>query len=126
MRTIKDRLTCLAALGMLLGLVLPMSPVQAEADGPDFFRVMGVTGNDVLYIRDQPSSHAAKIGQIPPRGNCIRNLGCRGGLTYQEFTTLGKAEQAKRAQANPRWCRIEYRGTTGWAAGRYLAEGSCD
>jgi hypothetical protein len=121
-----DRRTCLAPLGLLLGLVLPASPVLAEADGPDYFRVRDVAADDVLYIRDHPSPHAAKVGEIPPQGTCIRNLGCRGGLTFQEFTTLGKAEQEKREQANPRWCRIEYRGTTGWAAGRYLAEGACD
>jgi hypothetical protein len=126
MKNLRNRVACLAPSGLLLGLVLPTNLVLAEADGPDYFRVRGVAADEVLYIRDQPSPHAAKVGQIPPQGTCIRNLGCRGGLTYQEFSTLGKAEQAKREQANPRWCRIEYQGTTGWAAGRYLAEGTCD
>ena len=55
----------------------------------------------------------------------MRNLGCQGGLTFQEFQTLNPAEQAERLKQNPRWCRIEYQGVTGWVAGRYLAEGGC-
>ena len=54
-----------------------------------------------------------------------RNLGCRGGLTYEEFTTLSPKEKAQRSRENPRWCRVEYQGITGWVAGRYLAEGDC-
>jgi hypothetical protein len=55
----------------------------------------------------------------------VRNLGCQGGLTFQEFSTLNQAEQAERLKQNPRWCQIEYQGITGWVAGRYLVEGGC-
>jgi len=109
----------------LIILALGPGPAAADADGPDFYRVTGVGPDDVLNIRAVPKADAAKLGTIPPDGTCIRNLGCQGGLSFQEFSTLSKTEQAKRLKQNPRWCRIEYQGITGWVAGRYLAEGGC-
>jgi uncharacterized protein YraI len=97
----------------------------AEADGPDFYVVRGVASDDVLNIRAEPSPEARKVGEIPPGGRCIRNLGCQGGLSFREFTELSPAEQAERQRSHPRWCRVEYQGVTGWVAGRYLAEGDC-
>jgi hypothetical protein len=97
----------------------------AEADGPDFYRIEGVAATDTLAIRSAPKAQAAKLGEIPPAGTCIRNLGCKGGLSLQESTALSPAEQARRLKRNPRWCKVEYQGVTGWVAGRYLAEGGC-
>lgn len=79
----------------------------------------------MLNIRAEPSARARKIGSIPHDASCIRNLGCQGGLTYQEFSELTPAQRTQRLRENPRWCRIEYQGVTGWVAGRYLAEGYC-
>jgi len=110
---------------LLVGLSAHHPAAHAEADGPDFYRVSGVAADDVLNIRAEPTPHAAKVGTIPPNADCVRNLGCQGGLTFQEFSTLNLAEQAKRLQQNPRWCQIEYQGVTGWVAGRYLVEGGC-
>jgi uncharacterized protein YraI len=97
----------------------------ATADGPDHFAVRGVAAGDVLNIRAGPDAGKGKLGQIPPGASCIRNLGCQGGLSYQEFSTLSPEQRLQRERENPRWCRVEYRGVTGWVAGRYLAEGSC-
>lgn len=120
--------------GIVAALLLVSESASATADGPDFYRVTGVADDDVLNIRARPDSHAEKLGEIPPDGTCLRNLGCQGGLTFQEFTELSKARQAARlkenprwcSKENPRWCRIEYQGVTGWVAGRYLREGTCD
>lgn len=106
-------------------LILGTSTARPEADGPDFYSVTGVADDDVLNIRAEPDPHAKKVGEIPPNGTCLRNLGCEGGLTFREFTELSEGQKAKRLKENPRWCRIEYRGVTGWAAGRYLREGAC-
>jgi len=114
--------SCLAAAALALGA----AAACAEADGPDFYAVTGVAADDVLNIRSEPDPHAAKIGTIPPNGTCIRNLGCKGGLTFEEFSELSPAQQEKRLREDPRWCKVEYRGITGWVAGRYLAEGACD
>lgn len=97
----------------------------ATADGPDHFAVRGVAAGDVLNIRAGPDAGTRKLGQIPPGASCIRNLGCQGGLSYQEFSTLSPEQRLQRERENPRWCRVEYRGIAGWVAGRYLAEGSC-
>ena len=118
------RLTLCAALAAA-ALTFGPDPARGEADGPDFFRVVGVADDDVLNIRAEARASAAKIGEIPPGAQCVRNLGCQGGLSFEEYTTLTDEEKAARLKANPRWCRIEYRGVVGWAAGRYLGEGSC-
>ena len=98
----------------------------AEADGPDYYRVHGVAGNDVLNMRSEWHWRATKVGEIPPGAGCVRNLGCEGGLTMDEYMNLSKREQAAILKKRPRWCLVEYRGTRGWVSGRYLAEGSCN
>lgn len=110
---------------LLAALTLGSGAASADADGPDFYQVRNVAADDVLNMRAKPSPHAAKVGEIPPDGVCIRNLGCRGGLTFQEFTERSPARRKQRERENPRWCQVKYRGITGWVAGRYLAEGDC-
>lgn len=111
-----------AAMAATPVLLLQPAPAMAEADGPDHFRVTDVAGNDTLNIRSEPNARARKLGEIPPDGNGLRNLGCRGGLSFAEWQKATPAQ--RRASVRSRWCRIEYRGVTGWVAGRYLAEGN--
>ena len=115
------------ACGLLVGLAMGLGSgtAFADADGPDFYVVRGVARDDVLNLRAAPNSRARKVSEIPPDGACIRNLGCQGGLSFQEFTELSPAKRKQRERENPRWCRVEYRGITGWVAGRYLGEGDC-
>jgi hypothetical protein len=109
----------------LMVLSLKFGNAAAEADGPDYYKVTGISNGDVFNIRSAPNYRAAKIGQIPPQASCIRNRGCQGGLTFSEYSTLSEADKAKRLKQNPRWCKIDYENITGWVAGRYLAEGGC-
>ena len=106
-------------------LVLFSGNALTEADGPDYYKVRDVSSDDTLNIRAEPHPDATRLGETPSDGDCVRNLGCQGGLTYQEFTTLSKTQQAQRLKENPRWCKIEYKSIVGWVAGRYLAESSC-
>jgi hypothetical protein len=112
---------------VLVGLAAGLGPVPAcaTADGPDFYAVRGVAQGDVLNVRAEPNPRARKLGEIPHDGTCIRNLGCKGGLTYGEFSELSPEQQKKRLRANPRWCRVEFEGLTGWVAARYLGEDTC-
>ena len=98
---------------------------QATADGPDFYGVRGVSPGRHVTLRAEPSSTSARLARIPSNATCLRSFGCQGGLTFKEFTTLSEADRKRRAEENPRWCKVEYRGTVGWVAGRYLAEASC-
>jgi len=117
---LRDRFLTLVAVSGLFFAVT--TAVEAEADGPDYFRVTGVAENDVLNIRGAPEAGAAKLGEIPWNGDGIRNLGCQGGLSFAEWEAATEAE--RKAAAQTRWCRVSYDGVEGWAAGWFLAEGS--
>lgn len=104
----------------LLSLAFATS-AKAEADGPDFYRVRNVAANDVLNMRSGPSPSAPKVGAIPHDGDGLRNLGCRGGLAFEQWRMAKPSERS--AAERRRWCRVEFRGATGWVNGRFLAEG---
>jgi hypothetical protein len=82
----------------LLALIHPVT-LLATADGPDYFQVTGVAANDRLVVCSAASPKAAAIGKIANGSQCVRNLGCKGGLTYQEYTTLSEPEMARRQAA---------------------------
>jgi uncharacterized protein YraI len=97
----------------------------ATADGPDYYRVSGVSAGSSLNMRAGPRADAAVIMRIPADAQCLKSRGCRGGLTFEEFSTLPKHEQQRRMALNPRWCKVEYQGSVGWVAGRFVTEGAC-
>jgi uncharacterized protein YgiM (DUF1202 family) len=103
---------------------LPVT-ASAEADGPDWWSVHGVAADDVLNLRAKASPHADKLGEIPPGANCVRNLGCQGGLTLQQYTELSEHERKAMMKKHPRWCQVEYDGVRGWVSGHFLREGTC-
>jgi uncharacterized protein YraI len=113
------------SIALIIGALLTAPAVRAGADGPDYFKIRGVAVGDVLNIRAAPNTGAKRIGSIPPGASCVRNLGCNGGLTYQEATTLAPQQRRQLLRQRPRWCHVEYRGQRGWVAGRYLSEGDC-
>lgn len=85
----------------------------------------GVAAGHYVSLRAEPSASAAPRARLRADARCVRNLGCRGGLTFEEFTTRSEDEQRRREEAHPRWCKVEHQGTVGWVPGRYLAEGDC-
>ena len=110
---------------LILLLTLSTPDVFSTADGPDYWRVHGVESNDVLNIRREANSRSEKIGEIPPGAQCVKNLKCVGGLTFDEFTNLSQSEKDRIIKKRPRWCYVGYEGMEGWVAGRYLREGTC-
>jgi hypothetical protein len=115
-----------AALASVASALMAASGVaQATADGPDHYRVRGVSPERHLILRAEPSTASAPRARIPSDATCLRSFGCQGGLTFEEFTTLSEEDQRRRAAENPRWCKVDYRGTVGWVAGAYLAEDGC-
>ncbi len=95
----------------------------AEASGPDFYKVTGVDANDTLNIHEEPHVKSKIVAKISHTADCLKNLGCTGGLTLDESMTLSEKEKVH--SKRPRWCKIEFDGVQGWAYGRYLAESSC-
>jgi len=80
---------------------------DGNAGGPDFWQVAGVPDGDTLNIRSHPSASSSVVVELG-NGAVLRNLGCK--------ETGGQ-----------RWCRVRLTGDSdmeGWAAGRYLREGS--
>jgi hypothetical protein len=98
---------------IILILTLISSNALATADGPDYWQVHGVANDDVLHIRSEPDWQSRKLGEIPPDGQCIKNLRCVGGLTLHEFTTFSEEEKQRITKERPRWCYIEYKGIKG-------------
>ena len=113
----------ISVLAIVLG-AMHLNIAQATADGPDFYKVKGAPDGDKLLLRTAPND-SRPLGFIPVNAECVRNLGCQGGLTLQEFTSLSDEEKAHRLAANPRWCKVAYQGQTGWVEGQYLAEAPC-
>lgn len=111
-------------LALLLAALLaaPSLDAGAEADGPDHYRIIGLGPAEMLALRDTPNDSALRIAGVPGDTDGLRNLGCRGGLSYAEWQAASDAE--RRAAADARWCRVGWRGIAGWAPGRHLAEGA--
>ena len=106
---------------MLVGLIFTGSAV-AE---PDFYKVHpnSVRKGATLILRAQPKvRHSKRLGGVPYDADCLRNLGCQGGLSADEAAKLSPANQARRSRQSPRWCQVEYNGITGWIQGRFLDE----
>ncbi len=99
-------------------------PVFATADGPDYYRVVDVTVNNVLNMRASPNTSGAIIGVIPSDADGIANFGCIGGLTLTEYEVATETERA--AARKTRWCKVGYDRTIGWVAGWFLAEGGSE
>ena len=89
----------LLALMTLTGLASTLSFWPAPANAADFYRVVGVTGDDVLNVREGPSAKYDIVGTIPQRARGIESLGeCTNG-----------------------WCHIRYDSIEGWSNARFLA-----
>lgn len=107
---------------LLVTAIAAPGPVAATADGPDTWDVVGVRADDVLNLHTAPSASSRTIAGIPPDAKGLRNRGCTGLPTFQQWSRMSEAERARAARA--RWCKVDFDGKTGWVAGRFLKEGS--
>jgi hypothetical protein len=94
----------------LFGLFLfPPLQSSAEADGPDYWSVHGVSPDSALNFRTDPDLYAHKVGAIPPDATCLKNLGCQGGLSMEEFTTLSAVERRALQKQPPAGVKLIFR-----------------
>jgi hypothetical protein len=107
----------LIAAGLALAMAVPCGSAMAE-DPPVFWAVTGVAANDVLNLRDVPSADSKSLARIPPTARGLKHLGCRRNQPALEDWMRMSA--AQRRDATMQWCRVEYHGTEGWVAGRFL------
>ena len=106
---------------VVAGVILGAATGSAE-DAPHRFVVTGVAPNDVLQVRDVPSADSRSIATIPPAAHGLKNLGClRKQASLDDWMRMTAAQ---RADAKLLWCRVEYKGTVGWVAGRFLKRDS--
>lgn len=102
-------------------LSLNPSLAQSAADGPDFYRLNGVTANSSLNIRSGPGAASQILGKIPAGADGVANFGCVGGLEADQWASATAAERT--AALSDRWCKIGYNRLIGWSAAQYLKEG---
>lgn len=115
------RIAPLLTLTIGSGLFIALT-ASGGADGPDFYEVRGVEPGEVVQLRSKPEQDAAKLGRVSAAETCLRNLGCEGGPTLHEFTTLSESELGAIRRERPRWCRVGLGIAEGWIQGRYLRE----
>ncbi len=109
-------------LKVILLISISFSFVLATADGPDYWRVAGVSANDVLWMHPTPDYHSGKIGKIPHNAICLKNLECTGNISFAEYQRLSPREQDQ-LKNKSKWCKVDYRGTVGWVNAKFLTEG---
>jgi heat shock protein HslJ len=119
----KTMKTHAAAIVAFFAILWPAFAV-AEADGPDVYRVIDVSADEVLNLRTGPGTDHPVIGALPHDADGVANLGCVGGMTFAEFETASAEERA--AARKTRWCLVGFDRQVGWAAGWFLAEGGAE
>lgn len=95
--------------------------VSAEADGPDYWAVKGVSQDDHLNLRKGPSIKFSVIAQIPSEFTHLENLGCSPAFMITDWERFSEYERD--VAVSLRWCRVRFHDHVGWVKGSYLQEG---
>ncbi|GJL53352.1 MAG: hypothetical protein NPIRA02_04840 [Nitrospirales bacterium] len=93
----------------------------AEADGPDYWAVHGLSHGAVLNLRKGPTTQFPVLTRIPAGYAHLENLGCSPEFTMEEWSRF--IERERDLAVSLRWCRVRYEKQTGWVKGMYLQEG---
>jgi len=92
----------------------------SDADGPDYWRVTGISDGDSLNIRKGPSIRFSIIGSIPHNAVDISNGGCFPSFNASEWDRFNLQEQKEALRL--RWCKIRFNNISGWVYSKYLEE----
>lgn len=96
------------------------APAFADADGPDYYRVRDLHPGVVLTLHATANPRSKVIAWVPYNGKRLKNLGCTGGMNLVQWEKATPAERRKARYR--RWCKVTYKGKTGWVNGGYLGE----
>jgi len=96
------------------------APAFADADGPEYYRVRDLYPGAVLTLHVAADPKSKVLAWVPHNGNRMKNLGCKGGLNIIQWEKATPAQ--RRAGRFQRWCKVTYKGKTGWVNGGYLGE----
>lgn len=109
------------ALAALSALALS-GPALATADGPDAWRVTGVSANDVLNVRVGPGTEYFAITALPHNARGLQVGTCTPTVTQAQYFSLSPAAQQQLGRYD-RWCVVSFAGEQlGWVNARFLME----
>jgi hypothetical protein len=109
---------------LVAAIVLATLPIvaAADADGPDFWRVVDAPSGASLILRAGPGPEHRAVGAVGADADGAVNFGCVGALTHAQWQAADAAERDAATAA--RWCRIGHQRMIGWAPGAHLTEGA--
>ncbi len=116
----KSSLVVLVLLGLTLVVIWP-NMAGADADGPDYWAVQGVSHDDYLNLRKGPSVKFSVVAQIPSGFAHLENLGCSPAFMITDWERFSEYERD--VAISLRWCRVRFHDHVGWVKGIYLQEG---
>lgn len=100
---------------ILLLFIAPQS--HSEADGPDFW---AINSKNAVKMYDTSGKKAKQIATIPSDTFGLKNYGCVGIYSYEEFIKL--QDKNKKIRKKKYRCKVQYKGTIGWIDGAKLKE----
>lgn len=105
-----------------LALAAVTTAAHATADGPDAWRVTGVSASDMLNVRAGPGTDYFVISALPYNARGLQLDTCVPTVTREQYFALSAAQQ-QRLNAMPAWCVVIYNDVQlGWVNRRFLAE----
>ena len=91
--------------------------VNAEADGPDYWKIQSNVAVKLLSDKTSPEP----ILFIPAGTDGLINKGCSGLPSFDEWSNM-TVEEREDAKQNA-WCRVVYGDVEGWTPKMHLVEG---
>jgi hypothetical protein len=105
---------------LMLCAVLASGPSLGQEGEPRYWDIGGVEEGDALVVHSSGSVQSSVVALLPADAICLKNLGCRGGLTQKEIQTLNDAQQQAVLRKRPRWCQVAFGNRRGWVAQKFL------
>lgn len=100
--------------GILFGFTVS---IFAEADGPDFWQVRDPVA---ITLHESTRLDATAIATIPAGTKGLKNLGCEGAVSYEEWSRMSETEQ--QGARDRIWCKVSYADQIGWVQNKHLVE----